>query len=117
MIEGFKLRVTSSELRSHCEGRSLHHTDRAKTKEAELPNLQAAMTAIRTHADATNVSQKTKPSMSNSYHMEDPVGDLEKDIADHRNKALVFSFFAAHLFDEDYTLTEPDLQRLEILKR
>lgn len=117
MIEGFKLKVTSAELKTHCETRAKHHTGRADTKEAELPKLQAAMDAIKTHAEATNVSQMTKSGISNSYHMDDPVGDLEKDIADHRNKALVFSFFANHLFDDDYTLLESDLQRLEILKR
>jgi hypothetical protein len=47
---------------------------------------------------------------------EDVVDKLEGDIKDHANKALVFDFFAAHLFDEDYTMQEADLRRLEIIK-
>lgn len=118
MIEGLKLKVPCSELKSHCEQRAEHHAGRADTKEAELPKLREAIDAIKTHAEATTVGQMTKSVItSKAYHMDDPVGDLEKDIADHRNKALVFTFFSTHLFDDDYTLTESDLQRLEILKR
>ena len=75
------------------------------------------MEAIKSNRDAQVLSQMTKFSTSNSYHSDDPVGDLEKDITEHINKALVFEFFSTHLFDDDYTLVESDLQRLEILKR
>lgn len=53
------------------------------------------------------------------YHTDnnDPVGDLEADIKDHRNKSLVFAFFSTHLYEEDYNLDESALIRLEILKR
>jgi len=115
MIEGFKLRITSSELKTHCEGRVKYHRGRAETKSSQIPNLKAAMDAIKATADAKVIAQMTK--FSNSYNSDDPVGDLEKDITEHLNKALVFEFFSTHLFDDDYTRVEGDLQRLEILKR
>lgn len=112
MIEGFKLKVPASELKSHCESRAAHHAKRADDKETSLPHLKTSFDAIK----GTSPSGQQSIT-SNSYHLEDPVKQLEADIRDHRNKSSVFTFFSEHLFDDDYTLTESDLQRLEILKR
>lgn len=117
MITGFKLRVTSKELREHCQGRSVYHSTRAEEKESKLPGLKEAMNTLE--AVGTSPQKLSNMGGKSSYHMdsEDPVDALEKDIRDHRNKSLVFRFFGDHLFDEDYTLDENDLNRLEILKR
>jgi len=48
---------------------------------------------------------------------EDQLESLRADIRNHRNKALMFEFFAAHLFDDIYELAEDDLHRLEITRR
>lgn len=117
MIEGFKLKITSEELKSHCTERAAYHRNRAKTKEEQIPKLREAMEAIKSNRNSQELAQMTKFGNLSSYHTEDPVGDLEKDVTEHVNKSLVFEFFASHLFGEDYTLTESDLQRLEILKR
>lgn len=116
MIEGFRLKVTSGELKAQCAARAEYHEGRAKIKETELPKLKDAMAAIQV---ATGQPRSVTQMSKGGYHsdVEDPVRDLGQDIRDHRNKALVFRFFSEHLFDEDYNLKEDDLVRLEILKR
>lgn len=54
----------------------------------------------------------------NGYQLdpESVVESLESDIRTHNEKAIIFQFFADHLFSEDYTLMETDLKRLEMLK-
>jgi hypothetical protein len=47
MIEGFKLKITSSELRYHCGARAEYHRSRAKQKTDELPKVKEAMEAIK----------------------------------------------------------------------
>lgn len=117
MIEGLKIKVTSTELQNHCMERASYHTRRADEKAATLPDLKRAMETVKGHASPTNMANMSKT--NSSYHLDadDPVRDLERDITDHRNKALVFKFFAEHFFQEDYTLREEDLIRLEIVKR
>jgi hypothetical protein len=117
MIKGLRLRVTCAELKEHCLARSGYHAKRAVEKELTLPELKAALEAVKGQkhmemAAAMSVMNK------GGYRLntESPVEDLEADIVNHRNKALVFQFFASHLFDADYDLEESDLQRLEILK-
>lgn len=115
MIVGLKFRLTSKELAEHCTGRASYHRRKADEKSAELPGLKEAMERIKASAPAKDVSH-----MSKGGYLLDPssaVDNLESDIRDHRNKALVFDFFAEHFFDEDYDLKEDDLVRLEILKR
>ena len=114
MIEGFKLKVTSYELKIHCEARSAYHASRAVQKEEKLPELKKSLETLG------NVSPQSLSNMSKggyNFSQHEPIKDLEQDITEHKNKSLVFAFFASHLFDEDYTLREDDLQRLEILKR
>lgn len=116
MIEGLKLKLETKELQELLMSRVEHHRSRAAKKEAELPALRDAYDRIKA-ATPENIQQMAK--MSNSYHAsEDPVGDLEKDIKDHKNKAIMFEFFATHLFPaEVYQLAESDLVRLELVKR
>lgn len=116
MIEGLKIRVPSAELANHLKARAEYHRGRAATKEAELPALRDAIAKVKSGTQlAENVSQMSK----GGYRMDDsnPVEGLEVDIREHRNKAVVFDYLALHLFDEDYTLQEADLIRLEIVKR
>ena len=118
MIEGLKLLVRSVELKTHCELRSEYHRKRADEKEAQLPKLRESLEVLRgSGLPATSYSNMNKGSQAYHLDPDDPIKDLEKDIQDHRNKSLVFEFFAGHLFDDDYTLKEDDLQRLELLKR
>ncbi len=115
MINGLKLKVTSKELVDHCMKRAAYHTKRAGEKEAELPKLREALDCVKGQGRLPDsVSHMNK----GGYRLDpdDPVQRLEGDITDHRNKSMVFTFFASHLFDEDYTLEENDLRRLEILK-
>lgn len=117
MIEGLKLRVTSAEIRKHCLERAEYHTKRAGDKEVELPAIKDAFDKIK--AGGTTAVQVLAHMNKSGYHSDptDVIDSLEKDIKDHRNKTLVFKFFGEHLFDEDYTLMETDLQRLEIVAR
>ena len=115
MIEGFKLKVSSAELKKHCAERSAYHHQRASDKTAGLPELRRSLEVLKNNTPASSVSHMNK----GGYHLntDDPIESLERDIADHNNKSLVFKFFSEHLFDEDYTLKEEDLIRLEIVKR
>jgi hypothetical protein len=121
MIEGFKLKITSSELKTHCSERALYHKQRADDKEQELPGLKEALAKVEAvtgaNLDPKNLAHMNKSAASYRMDVDEPVEALESDIKDHRNKALVFAFFSEHLFAEDYTLQEADLIRLEILKR
>lgn len=120
MIEGFKLRVTATELRDHCTSRADYHEGRADQKEGELPGLKEALAKVEAVTGANislpDLAHMTKSRATYAMDVDQPVEQLERDIRDHRNKSLVFRFFASHLFDEDYTLSESDLTRLEILK-
>lgn len=116
MIEGFRLKVTSTELQKHCLERADYHRDRAATKREELPKLREAMDRVKmaTQGQPQSLARMTKGSYN--HDPDDAVENLETDIRTHDNKVLLFGFFAGHLFDEDYNLTENDLQRLEILR-
>jgi len=118
MISGLKLKVTSKELRQHCLDRAGYHARRGNEKEAELPSLKEAVDRIKGAGGGLTPDSLARMSKG-GYHLDpdSPVESLENDIRDHRNKSLVFCFFAEHLFDEDYTLEESDLVRLEVLKR
>lgn len=119
MIEGLKIKVTAAELQQHCQDRATYHAGRADSKEAELPSLREALEKIKATGGRAADTLARMSGKSETCHLDpdDPLGALENDIRDHRNKALVFGFFASHLFDEDYVLQEVDLIRLEILKR
>lgn len=117
VISGLKLKVTSKEIQSHCTQRATYHRKRSAEKLAELPKIKEAMETIKSGGKATTVSNMGKSAANYHVDPDSVVEDLEKDVRDHDNKALVFDFFTGHLFDEDYTLEEGDLIRLEILKR
>lgn len=118
MIEGLKLRVTAQELREHCQKRVAHHNLRAEEKTRELPALRESLERLKKTSSQlpTSVSNFSK---GGGYRVEgsEVVEQLEADIRDHRYKALFFAFLEHHLFDEDYTLKEEDLVRLEILRK
>jgi phage tail tube protein FII len=115
MIDGFKLRISSAELKQHCKARAAYHSRRAEEKQVSLPELKRTMETIKGAGMALSVATMNKGGYS--LDANDAVESLEKDINDHRNKAEVFNFYADHLFDDDYNLGDGDLIRLEILKR
>jgi len=119
MIEGLKIRLEPDELRAHCLSRAKYHTERADQKEKELPALRDALEKIKGGGGKAAESLARMSGKSGAYNLdtESPVEDLENDIRDHRNKNLVFLFYADHFIPEDYVLMEADLVRLEILKR
>lgn len=130
MIEGLKLNIPSKELAELIKARAAYHRGRADLKEKEqlpmlratLPDLEKAMAVVQGHGQ--HPQRLSNMSKGSSYNMdENPVDRLQKDIEsleldirNHRNKALAFEFIAGHLFDDVYSLTETDLNRLEILK-
>ena len=115
LIEGLRIRVTSEELATHLRARADYHSERAEQKQQELPALRASVDAIMSSPNAENVARMSGKSGYN-FNPHDAVENLERDIRDHRNKALAFRYFADHLFTQDYDLGEEDLQRIEILK-
>jgi len=118
MVEGFKIKLSPLELCKHLKDRAAYHQSRASEKEAAMPRLRESLETLK----KSNVSlPSTHSNMSGksayNFDAEDPIDSLEKDIRDHKNKAVVFLFLSDHLFDEEYVLQEADLIRLEILKR
>ena len=113
MVEGLHFRVTADELRSHLRARSTYHADRARAKEAELPNLQKSMGIV------TGAPEGVPPvviaSTSNRYSF-DPQSVIEQaksDIENHKRKTKRFSFLAEHVYDSPYALTESELREIE----
>ncbi len=117
MIEGLKLRIPSSEIAAHCRDRAAHHRKRAEEKRAEVPGIKDALDRLKVAGAQPPANVATMSKGGYRLDSEDVVENLERDIRDHENKAMVFIYFAGRLFDEDYTLDETDLQRLEILRR
>lgn len=116
IVKGLFFHYTTDELGLHMRARAVHHEGRASTKESAIPDLKKAVDTVRAAAEATNVAQMSK--VSNSYNFsKDQVDQLEEDIRDHRNKALVFRTLADHLVaNATYELDENGLRRLEIVK-
>lgn len=116
IVKGLLFHYSTEELAAQMQSRAEHHEDRARTKESALPELKKAVETIKTTAEASTVARMSK--VHNAYHFDgDQVADLENDIRDHKNKALVFRTLAEHLVpNATYELGEHDLQRLEIVK-
>lgn len=128
MIEGLKLKLTASELKNHFQKRVTHHKGRADEKEGLLPTLRDALQKIKGAKDLHEVEcgQKAQSwldetiggSLNSGYRIDSQsiLENLQKDIKSHRNKMGKFAFLATHLFEEDYTLTEADLIKLEFIE-
>ncbi len=116
IIKGLLFHYSTDELAKQMRERASYHDDRAITKEGALPELRKAVETVKASADAATVARMSKT--SNAYHFDgDQVADLENDIRDHRNKALVFRTLADHLVpNATYELDESALRRLEIVK-
>ncbi len=120
IVKGLRYQFTTDHLREHMVQRAAYHEARATDKEAALPELQKAVDIVKAagKVSATTVATMSKFNSAN-YHFDtaDQVEQLETDIKDHRNKALVFRTLADHLVpDSVYDLDENDLRRLEIVK-
>lgn len=120
IIKGLRYQFNTEQLATHMKARADYHEGRANHKEGALPELKNAVEIVKQAgtAHATAIATMSKFSNSN-YHFDptDQVEQLENDIKDHRNKALVFRTLAGHLFPgATYDLDENDLRRLEIVK-
>lgn len=89
MIEGLKLRVTSSEIRAHCVKRRAYHEQQLAHKLRFLKELKGEYDRSKVNAE----------------------------IAGHERSVAGFHFIAEHLFDDDYTLETCDIDRLEFVPR
>ena len=130
MIDGFKVSIDHDELKAHLIARAEHHRQRAREKEAELPNLQAALEKIKNVpiVDPAQVVSAANTAWLNEtgggamfgyrLNVDDVLRTLQNDIKGHRDKAATFAFFADHLHFEDYYfLYESELLRLEFIRR
>lgn len=115
MIEGFKLKVGTKELREHCLARSAYHARRGDEKQKELPQLRQTLETFKSSKPSGLSNMGGKNAAMYDLDPDDAVKEAERDIQTHYNKSLVFSYFAEHLFQDDYILNEHDLVRLEIL--
>jgi hypothetical protein len=118
IIKGLRYQFTTAQLREHMLQRAVYHEERAVNKEGALPELQKAVDIVKSagKTQATAIAQMGKFS---NYHFNasDQIDQLETDIKDHHNKALVFRTLSTHLWDHaTYDLDENDLRRLEIVK-
>lgn len=120
IVKGLRYQFTTEQLRAHMVERAKHHEGRASTKETALPELRAAVDIVKKAGNTAAASIAAMSKFSNSNYHFDPgkqVEQLEEDIKDHRNKALVFRTLSDHLVaDATYDLEESELRRLEILK-
>lgn len=119
MINGLQFKISSEELVEHCQIRARYHTSRAEEKSKELPALKEAMDRIKNAGLAApqELARMNKMSMNSSgFNPDDQIEQIQEDIKNHQNKALLFDFWSKHFFDEDYNLGESDLRRLEIIK-
>lgn len=117
MIEGLKIRVPSKELADHLNKRADHHLEKAAKLSAEIEGLIAVSERIKTKsASDEDIAKVSKVANYNAnVSLDDLINQFETDIRGRRNKALAFAYLASHLFDEDYTLQENDLIRVELL--
>lgn len=120
MIKGLRYQFTTEQLATHMKARADYHEGRSTEKERELYELQKAVDIVKKAGRTTTTTVAAMSKFANSnYHFDpvDQVDQLETDIKDHRNKALVFRTLAGHLFaGATYDLDENDLRRLEIVK-
>ena len=116
IVKGLFFHYTTEELAKLMRARAEYHDDRAAKKESAMPELKKAVETVKNATEATTVARMSK--VSASYHFDgDQVEELEKDIRDHRNKAIVFRALAEHLVpNATYELGEDALRRLEIVK-
>ncbi len=89
-VKGLRFHFTTEQLRSHMMNRAIYHTTRANEKERALPELRTSLEKIKMHAPASDVTGMTKINNYSNYHIGTLDVDLEVDILDHKNKALVF---------------------------
>jgi hypothetical protein len=115
IVKGLLFHYSTEQLAETMRARATHHEARAAEKEGALPDLRRAVDMVKASAEAKAVAQMSKGS---SYHFDgDQVTELESDIRDHKNKALVFRDMADHLVpNATYELGEAELRRLEIVK-
>jgi hypothetical protein len=114
-IKGFDLHVTSEELSRLLKGRAEYHQRRAKDKEAELPNLRNLLERLKANPEDRMALTMIK---SSAYNMReaDPIGALEKDIRNHKTRAVKFDFYANHLAPGAvYMLSSNEAASLELV--
>jgi hypothetical protein len=97
MITGFRIDVSSDEVKEHALKRASYHEERASFYAGQVRSLRDG------GARPANVTN-------------DPISSLEASAVRHQSKAEYFKFMAAHIIpDETYRLEESDLGRLEFV--
>jgi hypothetical protein len=103
MIEGLKVTIDGSELKTLCDTRAKFHDERARFYEQQkeaLPDIDETMTGF---------------SISNSKR---PQEMMQERIASHKAEAAELRFIGAHInMEESFLLGRDDLQKLGIVSR
>ena len=99
MIEGIKIEMTTTELKTHVVERVKFHKGKAVWYAKQATNLRAG---------------RSDGMMSASNMTNDPVTSLVRSREEHEKRATYFALVAKHLIpNETYRLSESDLSRLE----
>ncbi len=121
MIDGLKFRMTRDELAIHLRERAKYHELRATAKRDELLTLRANLEKVTVDVQtlggkrpSTNVSGGFNPDYLIQEHRR-LVEEHERTMVEHLARVDKFRFIANHLFNDDYSLTESDIPRLELV--
>ena len=117
-IKGLLFHFSNADLALHMCQRAEHHDERARQKESALPELRKAVETVKASAETKTLARMSKNGGHDyNFAANEQIENLEFDIREHRNKALVFRVLAKHLVPAAiYELDESALRRLEIVK-
>lgn len=100
MIEGIKVILTTNEFRALLNERVTRHEERGEFYKIEADRLEAGRAEAQTYTNG------------------DPIKSLRDSQKQHEGNATRLNFLAAHLIeDEMYTLSDEDLEKVELIKR
>lgn len=100
MIEGFKVRMTSDELRDHLSGRADYHAEKRDWYEATAKEAGERVDAV------------------DQFVSNNPQQSLKASADSHRRKSAYFTLLSKHVVpNETYQLDESELTRLELVDR
>lgn len=99
MIEGLKVTLSGTKLRSLCVDQAIHHAERATAYEKQMEALEA------NKIEGMN------------YSGGDPKRALSDKLEEHRNESAELTFIAEHLdVEQEYLLDRAALQKLGVCK-
>lgn len=127
LVEGLKVLMTVKELSSHCLTRASHHAQRVEEKSALIPELTNMLDRLMKGEplpegkgyswlnETTGGALVSSGGLNYKLNPKDVLDKFQADIREHRRASASFAFFATHLYNSGYVLTEDDLVRLEII--